>query len=339
MGSPMISVVMSIYNEPEEWLKDSIESILNQTFTDLEFIIVNDNPGRSINGKIIQHYQSIDSRIVLLENAENMGLTRSLNRAFKEARGIYIARMDADDVSLPKRLEIQYEFMEENPDIGVCGSWIRYFGAINRFSKRTNKLPLTPRDIQTTFLFTNPLVHPTTFFRRSILDSTTDIYDPLCRSAQDYLLWDTLSHQSIRLANVGAILLRYRVSNDQISNKLKNNQNTIANTIQLRALEKVGITFAESDKELYVKILNNNPLNNIESFEHAERILLDIRTRLSGIESFNSYLVDKYIHAEWVSCFKHVQIGKRPWKKFVFSPLFKLSFLGLRDFGKIVLSR
>jgi len=335
----MISVVMSIYNEPEEWLRDSIESILNQSYSDLELIVVNDNPGRPVNGQIIRHYQSIDNRIVLLDNTENIGLTRSLNRAFKEARGSYIARMDADDISLPKRLEIQYNFMETHPTIGVCGSWIRYFGAITSFSSRTNKLPVSPKDVQTTFLFTNPLVHPTTFFRKSCLDSTTDLYDPQCKSAQDYMLWEKLSLQSVQLANIGAVLLHYRVSNVQISNVLKNNQNTIANAIQLRALERVGITLSEKDREVYIKVLNNNPLTNIESLKHAEKVLLSIRARLSQLEAFNTYLVEKFIHAEWVGCFKNVRMESRPWKTFVFSPLFKLHFFSLRTFGKIVLSR
>lgn len=339
MGSPTITVVMSIYNEPEEWLKDSIESILHQTFVDLEFIIVNDNPDRALNGQIIDRFKIADNRIIRLENPRNIGLTSSLNIAFKETRGKYIARMDADDIALPKRLEIQFKFMEKNPSIGVCGAWIHYFGAINLLSAKINKLPLTPKDIKTTFAFFNPLVHPTAFLRKESLDCTQILYDEQFRNAQDYLLWEKLLDHSIQLANVGKVLLHYRVSKEQISNKLKNNQNIIANAIQLRALDKMGFTLAASEKELYLRLMNRENLNSNELFDRAENLLLRLRSTMTPNKDFNSELVEKTIHGEWVSCFLNARLEIRPWKQFFASPLFRIQYFCLRDVAKIILKR
>lgn len=337
MGHPTISVVMSIYNEPEEWLRDSIESILHQTFGDLEFIIVNDNPGRALNNQVIEHYMALDNRIVRIDNAMNLGLTCSLNIALREAKGNYIARMDGDDISLPDRLKVQHDFMEKHPDIGLCGCWISYFGTINLLTSRINRLPVTPADIKTAFLFYNPLVHPSVFFRKDLLYSTNTMYDEQFRNAQDYLLWENLLNHSIQLANINKVLLRYRVSNEQISNKLKSNQNSVANAIQMRTLEKMEIELSDTEKSLFCCIINRGILSNLE-FHLAEQLLIKIRAALLTNSTTNQHFANKILHLEWVNCFKNLKADRKPWKTFFSSPLFQFRDLRLRDLAKIVLS-
>ena len=117
---PVISVIMPVYNTKEKFLREAVESILNQTFTDFEFIIINDGSD-SITEDIILSYK--DLRIKYLKNEQNLGIVQSLNKAVKTAKGKYIARMDADDISMPHRLEKQYEFMENHPQCGVCGTY------------------------------------------------------------------------------------------------------------------------------------------------------------------------------------------------------------------------
>ena len=108
---PKLSVVMSVYNEPTEWITQSIDSILNQTFRDFEFIIINDNPEREENESLLNSYSQKDKRIVVIKNEQNLGLTKSLNIGINEAKGDYIVRMDADDYSFPERFEKQVQFM------------------------------------------------------------------------------------------------------------------------------------------------------------------------------------------------------------------------------------
>ena len=118
---PKISVLMSVYNEPVDWMRQAIESILNQTYKDFEFIIVNDNPEREENQLFLNEYRDKDSRIIILCNEHNIGLTKSLNKGLAVANGEYIARMDADDIALPERLEKQLVFMEQhNCDFCYC---------------------------------------------------------------------------------------------------------------------------------------------------------------------------------------------------------------------------
>ena len=111
---PLISVIMSVYNEPESILRAAVESILKQTFRDFEFIIVMDSPENETNKSVLAEYAKADDRLNLLFNEKNEGLTFSLNRALQYAKGMYIARMDADDVSLPLRLELQKDWLEKN---------------------------------------------------------------------------------------------------------------------------------------------------------------------------------------------------------------------------------
>ena len=121
----LISVIMSNYNTPEEYLREAIESILNQTYKNFEFIIIDDcSTDNSL--EIIKSYN--DERIVLIENEENIGLTKSINKGLAVAKGEYIARMDADDVSLPQRFEKQINYMNDHTELIVCGSSMELIG-------------------------------------------------------------------------------------------------------------------------------------------------------------------------------------------------------------------
>ena len=121
--APLISVIMPAYNA-EKYIGEAIESILNQTLKDFELIIVNDASTDS-TGNIIKSYAEKDSRIVVLVNENNLNIAGSLNRGISVAKGTFIARMDADDIALPERLEMQAKVMSENPQVAVVGNDIQ----------------------------------------------------------------------------------------------------------------------------------------------------------------------------------------------------------------------
>ena len=122
MLKPKVSVVMAVYNG-EQYLQEAIESILSQTFSDFEFIIV-DDASTDCTPEIVQNYAKYDKRIRLMRNKRNLGLTKSLNRGLNVSQGIYIARQDADDLSLPKRLELQVHFLDDHIEIGALGAGV-----------------------------------------------------------------------------------------------------------------------------------------------------------------------------------------------------------------------
>lgn len=214
--TPKVSVVMSVYKEPEDWLHQSIDSILNQTFKDFEFIIICDNPDYEVGISILKEYARLDNRIVLLFNAENIGLTKSLNKGLAIAKGDFIARMDADDICAKERIGVQVDYMQSHPEVDVCGSYITIFGNTTFFSERKIKYPEKHEDILTTMVFKNPFSHSSVLMKKSICGEKVQ-YDETTPKAQDYKLWCDLYEKGAYFANINKSLVLYRTSNSQIS--------------------------------------------------------------------------------------------------------------------------
>ncbi|MFN5442865.1 MAG: glycosyltransferase family 2 protein, partial [Crocinitomicaceae bacterium] len=167
---PDVSVVMPVYNG-EQYLKEAIESILSQTYVNFEFIIINDG-SEDNSEEIILSYN--DPRIVYIKNLENLKLIKTLNIGFSKAKGKYIARMDADDISLPRRLEKQVDYLERNPDIGVLGT-----GVFLKGEKEISKLLYHTDDKSLRFAlaFYCPFIHPSVVLRKAVLDHLPIIFD------------------------------------------------------------------------------------------------------------------------------------------------------------------
>lgn len=189
-----ISVIMATYNTEIPMLKEAVDSILNQTFGDFEFIIIDDG---STNDSV-NYLKSInDERVRVIRNTENVGITKSLNVGLREARGKYIARMDADDISMPERFEIEFSFMEKHPEVIVCGAKIGVIDENGNVTKKASKSK-TSEDMESyrvRMLFQNPgPIHPTAFMRHEKLIENHIVYDERLRYAQDYGMWETTSH-------------------------------------------------------------------------------------------------------------------------------------------------
>ena len=158
-----ISVIMPVFNTQVSFLKEAVDSILTQSFKEFEFIIIDDGS----TDRCREYLESLsDPRIVIIHNDKNLGVTKSLNIGLRVARGKYIARMDSDDISLPFRFEKQFTFMENNPEIIVCGSKIGVVGK-SRNLTTSKKVHFTDmEEYRIKMLFVNPgPSHPTAFFR------------------------------------------------------------------------------------------------------------------------------------------------------------------------------
>ena len=151
-----LSVVMPVYNA-EKYLSEAIESILQQSFEDFEFLIINDGSTDRSKDIVLQYD---DPRIIYVENDSNMGLIATLNRGIKLARGLFLARMDADDISVKDRFAKQIAFLKNNPNYGLCGSTVRIIDGKGQRKKRV-MLPITDTEIRTYSYFSSPLIHPT----------------------------------------------------------------------------------------------------------------------------------------------------------------------------------
>lgn len=211
----MVSVVMAVFNGAE-YIRESLHSILNQTFQDFELIIVDDaSTDNTVN--VIKEYK--DDRIVLICNDENMKLPKSLNKGIKFARGKYIIRMDADDICMPNRFAKQVSFMEKHPDIAASSG--NYYtiddrGKIKRkFGLKIRSWRLTGKMLNRYVLIPSPLVHPAAIIRKKIFDEGI-LYNEDYTSAQDYELWLNI-HRFYKLGNIPDVILKYRIHEKSIS--------------------------------------------------------------------------------------------------------------------------
>ena len=247
----LISVIMSNYNTPEEYLREAIESILNQTYKNFEFIIIDDcSTDNSL--EIIKSYN--DERIVLIENEENIGLTKSINKGLAVAKGEYIARMDADDVSLPQRFEKQINYMNDHTELIVCGSSMELIGSwegkfLNKIVYRT----LPEREVFRIFLlFGNHTNIPNNvaMFRHEKLLSNNVKYNENYIYAQDYRMWVECSKYG-ECYNLEDVLVLYRIHDGAVSSAKKQAQKECAKNIMAEQLSWLDLKLPDNWEELH----------------------------------------------------------------------------------------
>lgn len=206
LDNPRISVIMSVYNG-EKYLREAIESILSQTFTNFEFIIVNDASVDS-SLEIIRSYQ--DERIRTINNEKNIGLTKSLNKAIREARGEYIARQDADDISLPNRFEEQIKYFDKHPEVALLGTSA---DKIDEQGKVLLKVIVTTKPGRSLFKG-NQFNHGSTMFKRGAVDRLRG-YNELFKYCQDYELWLRIAN-CYEVRNLKQVLYKLRFHDEAI---------------------------------------------------------------------------------------------------------------------------
>ncbi len=227
MKNPKISVIMSVYNTPKEYLCEAIESILNQTFQDFEFLIVDDGSVQLHVKETILSYKDEHIRYLYKDNS---GLADSLNFAVSQAKGMYIARMDSDDISLPERFEKQVAFLDNNPSISIVGSWIEIF-------PETKVWHTMPEPKLLDFVLGNQLAHPAVMWRKKDFEEKGLKYDKNLVCSQDYDLWSRVSMAGLKSVNLQEILLKYRSHPNNISHTKRDKQAKIAADIKATLLE------------------------------------------------------------------------------------------------------
>jgi glycosyltransferase involved in cell wall biosynthesis len=241
---------MAAYNGAG-FLPAAIDSILNQTYGDFEFIIIDDGSSDA-TPEVIRGYT--DPRIRPVHNPQNLGLIGSLNRGLDLARGEFVARMDADDEALPRRFEEQVRFFDAHPEIGLCGTAIETFGA------RTERwaLECEPARVRCQMLFDSGLSHPTAMFRRSILEANNLRYDPAYLHAEDYALWVRLA-ETTEVANLPLVLLKYRLHPGSVSHTSRAVQQDTADRIRREQLHRLGVDPSAGQMVIHTTLMRGAP--------------------------------------------------------------------------------
>ncbi len=281
---PRITVLMPVFN-CEAFVGEAIESILDQSFGDFEFLII-DDASTDNTREIIKSYQ--DPRITLIEKAHNTGYTRSLNHGLSIAKGEYIARMDGDDISLPERFLRQLEFMDSHPDVVVCGT---NFGFVGKDGAKNQ--PIQHEDIKIKLLNKTALGHPTTMIRKKVLFENGIVYDVEKEPAEDYAMWVFLLRVG-KLHNLKEVLFKYRQHNNQVSFKRQNISQRMKTMIRIEILQFIDFRPTLEQRRLLTKAFNRLSVltyNEITKFDLlCDTLIENNKNEFFKAEQFIAYL-------------------------------------------------
>lgn len=253
MKVPAISVVMPCYNAGK-FIEEAIRSILNQSFDDFEFIIVND--GSTDNSReLIAGFE--DNRIIYCEAPENRGNYNARNYGMRLAKGSYIAVMDADDVANEHRLAVQYNYLESNDQIGCVGSQASLIDESSHVLNDLKRPLLAPEQLAPLFLIDNYMLHPSLMFRRALLLKYDLYYNEQYRYAADFDFINNCTDH-FPVFNMEDRLMKRRIHSGQISKGKREMQQAFANQIRLAQLSKFNLAFNSTESEIYLKMLKRD---------------------------------------------------------------------------------
>ena len=291
--SELVSVIMCVYNTPQEYLNEAVISVLNQTYNCFELIIVDDNSDEDPFKSDLFN----DKRIVLLRNDKNFGPAFSRNRALKIAKGQYVAIMDSDDISLPNRFEEQVKFLKEHPNVVAAGTWFQHFGEKNNTVKREID---DNEYYRCCLLFGNvpTLLNSSAMIRKSTIDDNDISYDEDLRFGEDYKMWVELSQCGI-ITNIKQVLVMYRIHDKQVTynNLIQRQKLKYDSKIKMMQLEKIGDNFTDKDKDVFVSYYKDKTIKSIDYYRLLQKISLENKTT-HFLDQIN---LEKRIKEQWVN--------------------------------------
>lgn len=302
---PKVSVVMGTFNENESDLRASIESVLNQSFTDFEFIILLDNPKNELHKKILDEYSKKDKRVIYYINEKNLGLAMNLNKGISLSSGEYIARTDADDLCMVDRFKKQVEFLDNNKDICVLATNKIIIDENNNELYKAKPLPTNYKKISKLLEYQSFLSHSSIMFRKKEIESI-GCYRNL-PTTQDYDLWLRCTENNLNISILDEYLVKNKIRSDSISNKNLLRQWCIHEYILLmhKQWKKTKINDYSIDK-LNIYLEKNNVYNekNIIKYNNGRNYFTNFKAYLSKRKFFEAFI------ALFKSLFSHKKILK-----------------------------
>jgi glycosyltransferase involved in cell wall biosynthesis len=322
---------MPVYNA-EAYLKHAIESILNQTYGDFEFLIINDG---STDGSRAIIKSFTDARIQLIDNESNLGISLSRNKGVDTARGEYIALMDSDDISLPQRLAKQVAFMDSYQECGVCGSWMLTIG---RREGQIIKYPSDCETIRCSMFFKNRgVANPAAIMRKSFFDRLKIRYDPDLKCFSDYDFWARCLHAT-QFANVNEVLLNYRLHETNTDRRIPDEEQLKTLTkIRCTLLAQLGIYPEDREIQLHNSLCSMSFTPSKTFIESAEHWLHTIKTANDKLGLYVNPLFSRMLGELWFGvCTRSGHLGWWTFKTFRQSPLARLATVSFKHYLKFI---
>ncbi|MFT3992672.1 MAG: glycosyltransferase family 2 protein [Dysgonomonas sp.] len=291
---PKVSVLMPVYNA-QKYLAEAIDSIIAQTYSDWELIIINDG-STDDSENIILSYK--DSRIKYSKNTQNRGLIYTRNKMIELASGEYLAFLDSDDIAYPERLKHQIDFLDKNPDYGLCGTWSEM---INEQGSKIKKLQLSDQndEIQCTLLFSSTFVQSSIMIRKQLLIEHP--YDEKYPLAEDFDLWCRLS-RVCKLSNIPICLTKYRWHSSNISKSKKERLDELVKNIYKKELQIIGLDANDNELNIHSAIRDRSilPIPNNQFFPQLKTWLQKLSTSALSSNHYDRDTLMATICFRWI---------------------------------------
>ncbi|MBK5721482.1 glycosyltransferase [Dysgonomonas sp. Marseille-P4677] len=331
MNKPLVSVLMPCYNV-EKYVEESMNSILNQTYANLQIIAINDC-STDDTGKILERLAKKDTRISIVENEENLKLIRTLNKGITFCEGEFIARMDADDISLPTRIEKEVDFLLNNPDHDIVSTLFYAFRSDRPNKRYFHHSPLHDNELRGYMLFKSGICHPAVMIRKRVFTELNLKFEEEYLHVEDYALWSKAIYKT-KVANINEPLLLYRVHESQVS--------TIHEDLQTENKKKVfkihcshlGLPVDDDSIDVYSSVAESVPLYS--SFKYLDKCE-SLMCSLMRINKDHSFCDAKYLEymlsIHWLRLCANSRLGLRVLRRLKDSPLYKEQNYTSRDFA------
>ncbi len=293
-ASPTVSVVMPMHNS-SAFVAETIDSILAQTFTDFEFIIIDDG-SRDNSVELVKRY--MDPRIRLLTNRTNLGIVATRNRGIDEARGEFIAVIDSDDIALPERLALQVEYLRSHPDTGLCGTWFQIISSSGKFLKNI-RFSVTPNGIRSHMLVQNCFCHSTVMIRTEL--AKQEHYAEEFPVAEDYEFIYRISRRT-GIDNLSVCTTKYRKHAGNISSVKRQLMFLATIDLNRRFLTDLGIPFTEGELWTHAHALyyNDTVFQTEASLDDLEDWIRKFTQFVRGNNGYDEKVLLALLMERWV---------------------------------------
>ncbi len=307
MNQPLVSVLMPCYNA-EKYVEDAIRSILEQTYANLEIVAINDC-SKDNTRDILLRLASEDKRVKVYDNEANLKLIKTLNKGIDLCGGEYIARMDADDIALPERIEKEVRFLEENRDHDIVSTLFYAFPLDNPGKRSLHHSPLKDDELRAYLLFKSGICHPAVMIRKRVFTELGLSFEAEYLHVEDYALWSKALYKT-KLANVGEPLLLYRVHPTQVSSLHEQLQLDNKKKVFKIHCQALGLPTTDEFLNIYAAVAECVPEEaSYDELDRCEEFILSLIEQNKKQGFCNQQYLEKMLSIHWLRLCANSRIG------------------------------
>lgn len=331
MNEPLVSVLMPCYNV-EDYVEESLNSILTQTYRNMEIVVINDC-SKDRTGEILERMAKADSRIRLIHNEENLKLIKTLNKGIAICNGEYIARMDSDDIALPTRIEKEVDFLERNKDHDIVSTLFYAFRSENPGRKDLHTSPLHDDELRAYMLFKSGICHPAVMIRKRVFTELGLSFGAEYLHVEDYALWSEAIYKT-KIANVNEALLLYRVHKNQVSSLHEDLQTENKKKVFKIHCTQLGLPQTDDYLDVYTSVAEAVPSkSSLTYLDKCEEFMLSLIELNKKRPFCNAAYLEALLSIHWLRLCANSQLGLKVLKRLKASPLYNERNYSSRDFA------